>query len=259
MSRILVFVYGLIAYVAFLAAFLYAIGFVGNSVVPKSIDSGVEGPATTSILINMLLLGLFAVQHTIMARPGFKAWWTTIVPRSVERSTFVLATSLLLMLLFWQWRPMGAIVWSVDSALPRTILTGVSLAGWGLVLYGSFLIDHFDLFGLRQVLLHLRGRPYKHHPFMERSVYRLIRHPLMAGFIIAFWATPTMTEGHLLFACVTTAYIFFGIKMEERDLLKMLGDDYRRYHARTPMLLPGLKKMRVTPESGGAAEDQTAS
>ena len=214
-------------------------GFVGNFAVPKSIDSGSQGAGATAILVNVLLVGLFAAQHTIMARPGFKTWWTSFVPAPMGRSTFVLITSLLLGLLYWQWRPLPETVWLVEFAPLRAILIALSFVGWGIVLYSSFLIDHFDLFGLRQVTLHLRGLPYRHHPFMERSLYKFIRHPLMAGFLIAFWATPTMTEGHLLFAGLMTVYIFFGIHMEERDLLRMLGDDYRGYHARTPMLLPG--------------------
>jgi protein-S-isoprenylcysteine O-methyltransferase Ste14 len=256
MARLLVFVYGLIAYSAFFAAFLYLIGFVGNFGVPKSIDSGTQGAGGTAILVNVLLVGLFAVQHTIMARPGFKTWWKRFVPVPMERSTFVLVTSLLLGLLYWQWRPLPGTVWLVEPAPLRAILIGLSFVGWGIVLYSSFLIDHFDLFGLRQVTLHLRERPYRHHPFMERSLYKIIRHPLMAGFLIAFWATPTMTEGHLLFAGLMTAYVFFGIHMEERDLLRMLGDDYRRYHARTPMLVPALGRPRhPVPPLGEAAGD----
>lgn len=244
MARLVVFIYGVVSYSAFLAAFLYMIGFVGNFAVPKSIDSGPQGAGTTAILVNLLLVGLFALQHTIMARPGFKTWWTRFVPAPMERSTFVLVASLLLGLLYWQWRPLHGIVWNVELAPLRGILTALSFVGWAIVLYASFLIDHFDLFGLRQVALNFRGRPYRYHPFMERSLYKIIRHPLMAGFLIAFWATPTMTEGHLLFAGLMTAYVVFGIRVEERDLLQMLGEDYRRYHARTPMLIPGLRKPR---------------
>ena len=256
MARLLVVAYGVIAYSAFLAAFLYLIGFVGNFAVPKSIDSGAQGAGATAILVNVLLVGLFALQHTIMARQGFKTWWTRLVPESMERSTFVLVASLLLGLLYWQWRPLQGTVWLVEPTLLRGILTGLSFVGWGMVLYSSSLIDHFDLFGLRQVSLHLRGRPYSHHPFMERSLYKIIRHPLMAGFLIAFWATPTMTEGHLLFAGLMTAYAFFGIQVEERGLLRMLGEDYRRYHDRTPMLIPGPRRPRNTvPPLGEVAGD----
>jgi protein-S-isoprenylcysteine O-methyltransferase Ste14 len=244
MARLVVFIYGVSAYSAFLAAFFYLIGFVGSFGVPKSVDSGPQGTGTTAILVDGLLVSLFALQHTIMARPGFKTWWTRFVPAPIERSTFVLVASLLLGLLYWQWRPLHGIVWDADPALLRGILTVLAFVGWGIVLYASFLIDHFDLFGLRQIALHLRGRPYRYHPFIERSLYKIVRHPLMAGFLIAFWATPTMTEGHLLFAGLMTAYALFGIHLEERDLLRMLGEDYRRYHARTPMLIPGLRRPR---------------
>jgi protein-S-isoprenylcysteine O-methyltransferase Ste14 len=230
--------YGLVAYAAFFVTFLYAIGFVSSLGVPKAINDGPVGPAGTAILVNVLLLGLFAVQHTIMARPAFKAWWTRIIPKPIERSTFVLAASACLLLLFWLWRPLPSSIWHVENAVGRGVLIGISMVGWAIVLYSSFLIDHFDLFGLRQVVLHARGIEYRHHPFVERSLYRLIRHPLMAGFIIAFWVTPDMTVGHLLFAGVTTAYILFGITVEERDLVKFLGDDYLAYRRRTPMLIP---------------------
>jgi protein-S-isoprenylcysteine O-methyltransferase Ste14 len=177
-----------------------------------------------------------------MARPWFKARWTKLVPKPIERSTFVLAASLLVALTMWQWRPMPEVVWRVENPAARAFLSGLSLLGWALVFYSSFVIDHFDLFGLRQVYLHLRGRPYVHPAFAERSLYKLIRHPLMAGFLIAFWATPTMTQGHLLFALVTTAYILFGISIEERDLARFLGEDYWRYRDRTPMLVPWPKR-----------------
>jgi protein-S-isoprenylcysteine O-methyltransferase Ste14 len=240
MQRLLIFIYGLVAYALFVVVFLYAMGFVTGFVVPKSIDDGQTGSILTAVLVNVSILAAFAIQHTIMARPAFKRWWTRIIPKPAERSTFVLIASAILLVLFWQWRPHTSVVWHIDEPWLRGLLHGVSLLGFGIVLYASFLIDHFDLFGLRQVYLHLRGREYKHHPFMERSLYRVIRHPLMAGFLIAFWSTPTMTTGHLLFAGVTTAYIIFGIIIEERDLLKILGDDYRRYRRRTPALVPML-------------------
>jgi protein-S-isoprenylcysteine O-methyltransferase Ste14 len=238
MGRAAALLYGVAAYALFLVAFLYAIGFLAGFGVPKAINDGPAGPAGTAVLVNVLLLGLFAVQHTIMARPAFKDWWTKFVPRPIERSTFVLAASGCLLLLFWLWRPLPGVVWRVDNVAGRLLLVALSMAGWGLVLYSSFLIDHFDLFGLRQVVLHARRMEYHHHPFVERSLYRFIRHPLMAGFIIAFWATPDMTAGHLLFAGVSTAYILFGITIEERDLGKFLGDDYAAYRRRTPMLIP---------------------
>jgi protein-S-isoprenylcysteine O-methyltransferase Ste14 len=238
MAKILAVLYGVVAYAAFFVTILYAIGFVGNFVVPKSIDSGEEGPVGLAIVVNVCLMALFAIQHTIMARPAFKEWWTKFVPRPIERSTFVLAASALLALLFWQWRPIGGIVWQVDAPAGRAVLVGASLVGWLLVFYSSFLIDHFDLFGLQQVVLYFREKPYTHPPFKQASVYKLIRHPLMLGFLIAFWFTPTMTYGHLLFSCVITGYIFFGIHMEERDLNKLLGSDYAAYRKETPMILP---------------------
>ncbi len=238
MGRALALLYGVVAYAAFVVSFLYAIGFLSAIGVPKAINDGTVGPTATSILVNVALLGLFAVQHTIMARPAFKRWWTTIIPKPIERSTFVLAASACLLLLYWQWRPLPDVIWHVESPIGRGILVGLSMLGWVIVLYSSFLIDHFDLFGLRQVVLHARGQQYSQHPFMERSLYRLIRHPLMAGFIIAFWATPDMTVGHLLFAAVSTAYIIFGITVEERDLVMVLGEDYLEYRKRTPMLIP---------------------
>jgi len=238
MTRNFVLIYGIIAYLGFLFTILYAIGFVGNWVVPKAIDTGIEGPIGQAILINVVLLSLFAVQHTIMARPAFKAWWTKIIPEPIERSTFVLAANLLLLLLFWQWRPMPIEIWRIDQPVISLLLQGLSLVGWAMVFYSSFLIDHFDLFGLRQVILHFRGKDYAHPSFAVRSLYRWIRHPLMAGFLVAFWFTPTMTQGHLLFALVTTGYIFFGICVEERDLVKVLGEDYAKYRQRTAMIFP---------------------
>ncbi|MHC4610422.1 MAG: methanethiol S-methyltransferase [Planctomycetota bacterium] len=248
MRKIAYLVYGSICYLLFLGAFLYAIGFVGNIAVPKSIDTGTEGSYGQAILVNVLLLGLFAVQHTIMARPGFKKWWTRFIPQPLERSTFVLFTVAVLTTIFWQWRPLTSVVWQVDQAAATWLLRGLSIAGFGLVLYATVLIDHFDLFGLRQVVLYRRGQEYTHPPFAMPTLYKLIRHPLYLGFIIGFWSTPVMTHGHLLFSIVTTAYMLFGIQLEERDLLQILGEDYRLYRERTPMILPWPKKSqpRVT-------------
>ncbi len=240
--RALFFIYGAISYVLFLVAFLYTIGFVANSIVPKSIDDGLESPLSTALTINLLLLGLFGIQHSVMARPGFKAWWTRLVPRPIERSTYVLFTNLILFLMFWQWRPLTSVVWNVESSTLRGVLWALSGAGWLLALYSSFVIDHFDLFGLRQVFLNLRGVEYTHPKFSEKSVYRWVRHPLMAGFMVAFWATPTMSQGHLLFAVVTTVYALVGIQLEERDLVRQLGPAYEEYRQRIPMLLPPKKR-----------------
>lgn len=244
MKRFLVLLFGGLSYAVFVGTFSYAMGFVGNTLVPKSIDSGATTSTSSAILVNLMLLSAFVVQHTIMARPAFKRWWTTVVPKPMERSVFVLVTSLILITLFWQWRPLPTVVWNVDASAVRGILMGLSLAGWGLVLYASFLIDHFDLFGLRQVWLYWKGAPYTHHPFQERSVYKYVRHPLMLGFLIAFWATPTMTVGHLLFAVGTTGYILMGTFFEERDLLTLLGRDYANYRERTPMLIPFLGRKK---------------
>jgi protein-S-isoprenylcysteine O-methyltransferase Ste14 len=251
MQRTLILLYGLIAYACFLVTFLYAIGFVGNLLVPKSIDSGAEGPIGLAILVNVALLGLFGVQHSIMARPEFKARWTKIIPKAAERSTFVLLTCIILGLTYWQWRPITSVVWDVEAPALRTALIGLSWLGWLIVLYATFLIDHFDLFGVRQVILHYRGILYTHRPFAERSLYRLVRHPLMLGFLVAFWATPTMTMGHLLFAGVVTAYVLVALQLEERDLVRQLGDDYVRYQQRTSMILPLPKRPAADPAPVG--------
>ena len=245
MSRVVLFLAGVICYVVFLATFLYAIGFVGGVVVPKALDDGAAGPLGQALPVNILLLGLFGIQHSVMSRPFFKIWWTRFVPKPIERSIYVLATCAVLSLLFWQWRPMPTLIWQIDTAAAEIALWVLFCLGWVLVLYSNFLIYHFDLFGLRQVYLHLRGRGYTRPAFCTPPLYRLIRNPLMLGFIIAFWSTPVMTAGHLLFAVGTTAYILVGITLEEHDLLQALGEDYRRFRAATPMILPLPRERRT--------------
>jgi methanethiol S-methyltransferase len=241
-GRIVAMLFGLTAYLVFFGTFLYAIGFVAGMVVPKGIDNGTVVPVAEALIVNLLLLSLFAVQHSVMARKPFKRWWTQFVPRSVERSVYVLLASLALILLFWQWRPLPAIVWQVaDPAIATTVLA-VSLTGWTLVLISTFLINHFELFGLRQVATNLAGRSIPEQRFRTPLLYKIVRHPLYLGFIIAFWAAPVMTVGHLLFAAVTTAYIFVGILLEERDLIEQFGEEYRRYRARVGMLIPLRRK-----------------
>jgi protein-S-isoprenylcysteine O-methyltransferase Ste14 len=254
MGRFLVLLYGVVAYAAFLLTFLYAMGFVSGFAVPKTVNSGADGPLVTSIVINMLLLGLFGVQHAVMARTAFKKRWTRIVHPAIERSTFVFATCICLALVFWLWQPMTATVWHVENAAGRAVLHGLTAAGWLLVLYSTFLIDHFDLFGLRQVILHWRRIPYTHRPFVERSLYRVVQHPLMVGFLVAFWATPTMSSGHLLFAIVTTAYVVVGTRIEERTLSGILGGPYADYRRRTPRFVPRFRRPPSAIAPAGAAE-----
>jgi protein-S-isoprenylcysteine O-methyltransferase Ste14 len=241
MSRILSYVYGAVSYVAFLVAFLYAIGFVANRVVPKSIDSGEPSALVPALLVNTALLLLFAVQHSVMARPWFKRWWTRFVPSPVERSTFVLFASLVLMLLYWQWRPLPAVIWSLDG--PAAVAMEILFwTGWGIVLLSTFMISHFHLFGLTQVHHHLLGKQVADPEFQVAGFYRMVRHPIMAGFFIAFWSTPKMTVGHLLFAAATTGYILVALQFEEHDLVEMFGEKYRQYRREVPMLIPFRKR-----------------
>ena len=240
-GRVTAFLYGIVAYLVFFVTFLYAVGFVEDLVVPKTID----GTAATSgsalaqaLIINLVLMSIFAIQHSVMARPQFKRWWTQFVPPSVERTTYVLLASLALALLIWQWQPMTSIVWQVADPRISKAITGLSILGWLTVLSSTFLINHFELFGLVQVSKNLAGQSLPAPAFRTPLFYRFVRHPIYLGFIIAFWAAPTMTVGHLLFAAVTTAYIVVGIALEERDLIAVFGDEYRRYRQRVSMLIP---------------------
>jgi len=236
-ARLLILFYAIMSYAVFLVSNLYALGFVGNYLVPKSIDVGGRTSMSEAIVVDLLLLGLFAIQHSIMARPAFKQWWTKLIPAACERSTYVLLSSLILLLLFWQWRPMPMPVWQVGG-MAAWLLVGVYWLGWLLVFASTFMIDHFDLSGLRQAFFALRGAEAPGQSFRTPLLYKIVRHPLMLGLLLAFWATPEMTAGHLLFATMTTAYILIGLQFEERDLIAQFGTTYQQYRRRVPMLLP---------------------
>ena len=244
LKRTLVFAYGVACYAIFFATFLYALGFVGNFVVPASMDGVPRMGIPQALAIDIGLLGLFAVQHSLMARPFFKRWLTRFIPEAAERSTYVLVSSIALIALFAFWQPLGGEIWIVTSPLGQALLYGAFFTGWMLVLVSTFLINHFDLFGLRQVWLQLLGKPYTHLKFGTPGPYKLVRHPLYLGWLLAFWATPTMTATHLLFAVMTTAYILIAIQFEEHDLIDSLGDDYRRYRERVPMIIPFRRRSR---------------
>ncbi|HLU12680.1 MAG TPA: isoprenylcysteine carboxylmethyltransferase family protein [Arenimonas sp.] len=239
MPRVLILAYGLLSYAVFFLTFLYALGFIGNFAVPRTMDSPALVPLGNALLVNLGLLGLFAVQHSVMARPAFKHWLTRIIPEPAERSTYVLMSSLALIVLFWFWQPMGGLVWDVQHPVGRAVLYGLYGFGWLVVLVTTFLINHFDLFGLRQVWLHFRGRPYTQLPLRAPGPYRLVRHPLYVGWLFAFWATPSMSVAHLVFAVMTTLYILVAIRFEERDLVDALPG-YAEYRERVPMLVPRL-------------------
>jgi len=246
LKRILFFAYGTLSYVIFLGTFLYALCFIGNFGVPRTLDGPTSGPLGVSFAIDAGLLALFAVQHSVMARKWFKDRWTRLVPKPIERSTYVLFSSLALILLFWQWRPLGGVIWSVQNPAGQLVLRGLFAFGWGLVLVSTFLINHFDLFGLRQVWLYLLGRSDKTVRFTTPGPYRLVRHPLYVGWLFAFWMTPVMTLAHLLFSIATTAYILLAIQFEERDLIREHGDVYEEYRRSVPMLVPFIGKDQVS-------------
>jgi protein-S-isoprenylcysteine O-methyltransferase Ste14 len=242
MKKILVLLYGVISYLLFFGTFLYAFGFVGNILVPKSIDGAPQVPLAQAIVVNALLLSLFALQHSIMARPAFKNWWTKIIPEPAERSTYVLLSSLCLILLVWQWQPMGGFIWRVEASAAKTILTVLFITGWLIVLWSTFMINHFDLFGLRQVWFYFLGKKYEPLRFRIPFFYKYVRHPLYLGWLIAFWATPVMSAAHLLFAALTTGYILTAIKFEEKDLITHFGDKYSNYKRLVPKIIPFTKK-----------------
>lgn len=256
MSRLFFLIYGGISYLTFLASFTYFIGFVTNLFVPKAISGEPELPLTHALINNLALLGIFAIQHSGMARQGFKKWWTKIVPEPIERSTYVLFSSLLLILLMWKWQPMGGMVWTVSSPFISGLLVAISLLGFTLILASSFMVNHFDLFGLRQVWLYFRNKPYTYLKFTTAYLYKYVRHPLYLGFVIASWATPVMTTTHLIFATIITAYTLVGIYLEEKDLVSYHGKVYTNYQKEIPMLIPGFSNKQAPQKTPVPVKDQ---
>ncbi len=247
MKKVIILFYGALAYLIFLLAFLYAIGFVGNIYVPKTIDSGTEPSMLQAILVNTILLSVFALQHSIMARPKYKKWFTTFFSPAMERSTYILLSSLALLLIYWQWQPITVVVWNVENNIGFSILTGIFFLGWLIVLLSTFMINHFELFGLSQIFDNLKNKQTPNPKFQTNYLYKIVRHPIMLGFIIAFWATPTMTVGHLLFTIVTTVYILVAVKyLEEKDLQKFIGENYKTYQKEVPMIIPFTKRKQKT-------------
>lgn len=257
MGRILALIYGIISYISFLAAFCYAIAFLGDFWVPKTINSGSTGALWPALLMNAGLLGLFAIQHSGMARPGFKKWWTKIIPKPIERSTYVLLASAVLFLLYWQWEPMTGTIWSVENQTYRGVLWGLFAFGWGMVVYTTLLISHAHLFGLTQIRDYVKGQEQWHPNFQTPNLYKRMRHPMMLGFFFAFWATPDMTTGHLLFSIATTGYILIALHLEERDLIQIFGEKYRRYREQVPMFFPWPGR-KATIDTGGKKNNPEA-
>jgi protein-S-isoprenylcysteine O-methyltransferase Ste14 len=255
MKKTLFLLYGLVAYVIFFGTFCYAVGFVSSLIVPKNIDSTPQSPLMFALLVNAGLLSLFALQHSIMARPAFKQWWTKFVPEPIERSTYVLLASLCLILLFWKWEPIGGVIWQVESETGKMLLVSLSMLGFGIVLVSTFLINHFDLFGLRQVWMYFTGKKYEALHFRTPFFYKYVRHPLYLGFMIAFWATPTMTAAHLFFAIMTTGYMLTAIQFEENDLIKHFGARYLDYKRSAPMLIPFTKISKNKKVNTGSLEE----
>jgi len=253
MARISAFIYGVVVYAAMFLSFLYLFAFLADVLVPKTVDTGAATPFALALVINLGLIVLFGVQHSVMARPEFKAWWTQFVPKPVERTSYVLISTLLFVLLFWQWRPMGVDVWNVQAAWAQSVIWGTYLFGIVLLFASTFVINHFDLFGLRQIFLNLRNQPYTYLPFKVTFFYRFVRHPLYVGWFLIFWATPHMTVGHLLLAIGMSAYILIAIRYEERDLVRFHGEAYRTYQRKVPMLIPSPGRSHATVKPGTAA------